>query len=234
VAARPLTAVIAAAGSGERLGAGGPKAFVEVAGRPLLAWSLTAFAASTATGAVIVAAPAGNEDEAAAIAAAAGLDDVEIVAGGGTRSQSVAAALALVSAEVVAIHDAARPLLTAELIDGLAALLAGRPEADAVIAAAPITDTVKRIGEATGDGNAVAVESTEDRNHLWGAQTPQLFRTEKLRAALTSGGPAPAATDEAMLIEVAGGIVLMQAPAGPNLKVTTAVDLRLAEALLRG
>lgn len=225
--------MIAAAGSGERLGAGGPKAFVEVAGRPLLAWSLAAFAASPETGAVVIAAPPGEEERAAAIAAEAGLPEAKVVAGADTRAGSVAAALEAVEDEVVAIHDAARPLVTHELIGALAALLGSHPEADGVIAAAPLTDTAKRAAPQRQPGDAVAVERTESRDGLWGAQTPQLFRTAQLREALSASIGADA-TDEAMVVEAAGGTVLMHDAGGHNLKVTTSADLRLAEVLLRG
>jgi 2-C-methyl-D-erythritol 4-phosphate cytidylyltransferase len=212
--------VIAAAGSGERLGAGGPKAFVPVAGRPMIDWSLRAFRGCDSVQAVVVAAPPGHECELG--------EDVHAVAGGATRAESVANALAAVATEVVAIHDAARPLLTPALLEALVAALAASPEADAVIAAAPVTDTVKRAS----DGRVVG---TEDRSTLWAAQTPQLFRTQALRAALrVDAATRDAATDEAMLVEAAGGTVLIH-PSGPeNLKVTTPHDLRLAELLLAG
>ncbi|MFN2612804.1 MAG: 2-C-methyl-D-erythritol 4-phosphate cytidylyltransferase [Solirubrobacterales bacterium] len=222
---------MAAAGSGERLGAGGPKAFVEAAGQPLLAWSLAAFAASEETGAVVIAAPPGEEERAARIAAEAGLADVLVVAGGETRFDSVAEAMMPVTSELVAIHDAARPLVTPELIDALAALLRAHPEVDAAIAAAPITDTVKRAAREQASGVTVAVDRTESRERLWGAQTPQLFRTARLREAFAVHDGS-GVTDEAMLIEAAGGAVLMQVPATHNLKVTTAAELELAEALL--
>jgi len=151
------------------------------------------------------------------------------VAGGETRAASVAAALEHVETDVVAIHDAARPLVTPELIDALAAILGGAPGADAVIAAAPLTDTVKQVGE----GEDPRVEVTLDRSRLWGAQTPQLFRTAALREALASHG-GDGATDEAMVIEAAGGIVLLHDPGAPNFKVTLPPDLRLAESLLAG
>jgi 2-C-methyl-D-erythritol 4-phosphate cytidylyltransferase len=213
-----LTAVIAAAGSGERLGAGGPKAFVEVAGKPLLEWSLEAFKASQSTGDIIVATPAGKEGEVEAMGAIA-------VTGGNARADSVAAALELVETEVVAIHDAARPLVTEELIDALALALDGAADADGVIAAAPVTDTVKEAGE---EGR---IERTLDRALLWGAQTPQVFRTAALRQALAAHG-GPGATDEAMVIEAAGGTVLLHDPGVPNFKVTLPSDIALAEALL--
>lgn len=225
--------MIAAAGSGERLGAGGPKAFVEVAGRPLLAWSLAAFAASEATGAVVIAVPPGEQERAAAIATEAGFPEAKIVAGADSRAGSVAAALEAVEDGVVAIHDAARPLVTPELIGALAALLGSHPEAGGVIAAAPVGDTLKRAAPLQEPGDGVAVERTESRDGLWGAQTPQLFRTAQLREALSAYGGA-GATDEAMVVEAAGGTILMHDAGAHNLKVTTTADLRLAEVVLRG
>jgi 2-C-methyl-D-erythritol 4-phosphate cytidylyltransferase len=226
-----VTAVIAAAGSGERLGAGGPKAFVPLGGRPMIAWSLDACLACGPVSGVVVAVPAGYEH---------GLDGrerVEVVDGGSTRAASVANALAAVTTEYVAIHDAARPLLTAALLEDLLAALAGDPEADAIIAAAPVTDTVKKVRRkfrAPDDRNARrVVRDTLDRSELWAAQTPQVFRTEALRAALeVEESVRDAATDEAMLIERGGGTVLIHDPGMPNLKVTTATDLRVAELLL--
>ena len=185
-------------------------------GRPMIAWSLDACRESGSVAAVVVAVPAGHEH---------GLDGTEglvTVDGGSTRAESVANALAEVRTEYVAIHDAARPLLTAALLDDLLAALAADPEADAIIAAAPVTDTVKKV-----DGGRI--EETFDRSLLWGAQTPQVFRTEALRSALRAHD---AATDEAMLIEAAGGKVLIHDPGTANLKVTTPLDLRVAELLL--
>jgi 2-C-methyl-D-erythritol 4-phosphate cytidylyltransferase len=191
---------------------------VPVAGRPLIEWSLAAFGGCESVAAVVVAAPPGLECELGPA--------VRLVDGGATRAESVANALAAVETEVVAIHDAARPLVTTELVEALLGLLAASPEAAAVIPAAPVTDTVKR----GHDGRVVA---TEDRSTLWAAQTPQVFRTAALRAALAvEDAVRDAATDEAMLVEAAGGTVLIH-PSGPeNLKVTTPHDLRLAELLL--
>lgn len=222
--------MIAAAGSGERLGAGGPKALVPVRGRPLVEWSLAAFAAAARVGPVIVVLPPGHQAELG--------EGVTVVPGGGHRSESVAAGLAAVETEIVAVHDAARPLVTAELIDELVAVLASRVEAAGVIAAAPLTDTVKEAREprpARGDvslGEPI-VSQTVSRDHLWAAQTPQVFRTRRLRAAFdVEPKVIAAATDEAMLVEKAGGTVLIH-PSGPeNVKVTTPEDLRLAELLL--
>jgi 2-C-methyl-D-erythritol 4-phosphate cytidylyltransferase len=197
----------------------------------MIAWSLDACLACGSVATVVVAVPAGHEH---------GLDQMErivTVDGGATRAQSVANALSVVETEYVAIHDAARPLLTAALLDALLAELAAVPEADAIIAAAPVTDTVKKIRvEFTlpGNGNSTRmVRDTLDRSELWGAQTPQVFRTAALRAALdVDPATRDAATDEAMLIEAAGGTVLLHDPGAPNLKVTTPLDLRVAELLL--
>jgi 2-C-methyl-D-erythritol 4-phosphate cytidylyltransferase len=218
-----VTAVIAAAGSGERLGAGGPKAFVPLGGRPMIAWSLDACRECGVVAAVVVAVPAGHEH---------GLEEVVVVDGGATRAGSVANALAAVRTEYVAIHDAARPLLTAALLEDLVRALAADPEADAIIAAAPVTDTVKKVRadfRSHSDRKSTRVVETLDRSELWGAQTPQVFRTEALRKALKG---VESVTDEAMLIEAAGGKVLIHDPGAPNLKVTTPLDLRVAELLL--
>lgn len=164
-----------------------------------------------------------------------------VVDGGATRARSVSNALEAVRTELVAIHDAARPLVTPELIEDVVATLAADPEAAGAIAATPVADTVKQVskpsraplGRAESPKGAHVVESTLSRERLWAAQTPQVFRVEALREAL-SGDPEriAAATDEAMLIEAAGGKVLIHPSPPENLKVTMPVDLKLAELLL--
>jgi 2-C-methyl-D-erythritol 4-phosphate cytidylyltransferase len=229
--------VIAAAGSGERLGAGGPKAFVPLAGRPMIEWSIAAMRSTPGVRSVVVACPPGHVHE-------LGGHDVGVIEGGATRSRSVANALAAVGTELVAIHDAARPLVTPELVAGVIATLVADPEADGAIAATPVADTIKRatppppgisqdLGGPGPPNPGIAVEGTVDRGRLWAAQTPQVFRTEALRAALAGDpGAGEAATDEAMLVEAAGGKVLIYSSSTENLKVTTPFDLRLAELLL--
>jgi 2-C-methyl-D-erythritol 4-phosphate cytidylyltransferase len=211
--------VIAAAGSGERLGAGGPKAFIEVAGRPMIDWSLAAFDSARAVGEVIVAAPPGSEQRVSQLGVVA-------VAGGEHRSESVAKALRLASGEIVVVHDAARPLVTPGLIDAVVEELAAEEGAAAVIAAAPVTDTIK---EASGD----RVERTLDRAGLWSVQTPQAFLVSALQEALSDADGAAEATDDAMLVERKGGRVLIHSAPPENLKVTTPFDLRVAELVLR-
>jgi 2-C-methyl-D-erythritol 4-phosphate cytidylyltransferase len=223
-----------AAGSGERLGAGGPKALVEVGGRPLVAWSLEAMRAAASVTVVVVAAPPGSEQELERIAGEiAGRPDERgafhpiVVTGGESRAASVGHALAEVPArtEIVAVHDAARPLVTGELVDALVARLASDPSAAGVIAAAPVADTVKQVGEGE------LIEATVDRRGLWAAQTPQVFRADVLRAA--HDRDVSAATDDAALVEAGGGRVIVHEVVEPNLKVTTTADLAVAEALLR-
>jgi 2-C-methyl-D-erythritol 4-phosphate cytidylyltransferase len=193
----------------------------------MIAWSLDACRACGSVTAVVVAVPAGHEHD---------LEDVLAVDGGATRAESVANALAEVATEYVAIHDAARPLVTAELLEALVSELTADPDADGAIAAAPVTDTVKKVRgifRVSGDRNIPQVSETVDRSRLWGAQTPQVFRTAALRDALEVDAAArDAATDEAMLIEVAGGRVLVHDAGAVNLKVTTPLDLRVAELLL--
>ncbi|MFN8159879.1 MAG: 2-C-methyl-D-erythritol 4-phosphate cytidylyltransferase [Solirubrobacterales bacterium] len=223
--------MIAAAGSGQRLGAGGAKAFVELAGRPMVEWSLKAFAAAQRVGKIVVAIPPGAGEPGGALAPGAGEPGgalapgaVEFVEGGESRSDSVTRALERVQTEIVVIHDAARPLVTAELIDGVIAALEARGDLDGLVAAAPVTDTVKRVDE------RLTVVETPERSSLWAVQTPQAFRTEALRRAHAAGDLA-AATDDASLVEAGGTVAVHPAPPG-NLKVTTPLDLRVAEMLL--
>jgi 2-C-methyl-D-erythritol 4-phosphate cytidylyltransferase len=206
---------------------------VELAGRPLVAWSLEALEAAASISAIVIAAPPGREADLAELAPGA-----VVVAGGESRSESVGNALERVETELVAVHDAARPLVTPELVDSVVAKLGDRPDAGGVIAAAPLTDTVKRAreprpdrGEFTRGGPTIA--KTESRDHLWAAQTPQAFRTEALREALAADPQrVAAASDDAMLVEEAGGKVLIEPGPAGNLKVTTPGDLRIAAALL--
>lgn len=220
------TALIAAAGSGERLGAGGPKALVELAGRPLVCWCLEAFASTPEIERAVVAVPPGRVDALDGLAP----DDLEleVVEGGATRAESVRAALGLAATEFVVVHDAARPLVKRPLIEALLAQLEASEDAAGVIAATPVTDTVKRVARGKR-----RVARTERRDELWAAQTPQVFRTASLRAAHeAAAAEAVEATDDAMLVEQAGEIVLVEPAPGWNLKVTTPEDLRLAELLL--
>jgi 2-C-methyl-D-erythritol 4-phosphate cytidylyltransferase len=209
----------------------------------MLEWSLSAFGAVPRVREAIVAAPAEHvarfEDLiGSAPQGRAGALEHRVVRGGAARSQSVAAAVRLVETDLVAVHDAARPLVTPELIDALLDKLLGRPDAAGVIAATPLADTVKRAREPRPRRGDVArggptVAKTESRDHLWGAQTPQVFRAPALRDALAASPQRVAeATDDAWLVEKEGGKVLIHPSPAENLKVTTPFDLRVAEMLL--
>lgn len=216
---RPLVGVLAAAGAGERLGHGGPKAFVTCAGRSLGEWSLEPLAAVCDR--VVVALPPGAEEAPGALARA------ERVPGGASRSESVlAAVLAAPEAAAYVVHDAARPLAEAELVERCVAEL--RSGCDAAVAAAPVADTLKEAGS---DRRVIR---TLDRSRLWAVQTPQAFRAESLRQVLREASDRlAAATDDASLVETAGGAVRI-VPAPPeNLKVTTPADLVVVETMLR-
>ena len=213
-------ALIVAAGSGERLGAGRPKALVELAGRPLLQWSIDTLSQVDGIERIVVAMPPGTP-------APAGVSAVD---GGAVRSDSVRRAL-LEAGEgkdgLVLVHDAARPLLSVELAEAVIAALAGDSNADAAIAAIPVTDTIKRV-----DG-AHAVSETLERGGLWAVQTPQVFRRGALERALAvSEQELARASDDAWLVEQAGGRVIVVAGSDENLKVTTPLDLHVAELLL--
>jgi 2-C-methyl-D-erythritol 4-phosphate cytidylyltransferase len=204
----------------------------------MIEWSLDAFRACESVRSIVVAAPPGHIHD-------LGGHHLEVVSGGATRAQSVTNALAAVGTELVAIHDAARPLLTPMLVEEVVGRLDTSPEAAGAVAAAPVTDTIKQAAEwADNSTNAAFVSSemknaalvvgqTLDRSRLWAAQTPQVFRAEALRAALKiDAEERDAATDEAMLVEAAGGTVLIHPTSPQNLKVTTPLDLRVAELLL--
>jgi 2-C-methyl-D-erythritol 4-phosphate cytidylyltransferase len=230
-------ALIVAAGLGERLGAERPKALVELAGRPLVQWSIDALCEVDGMERIVLALPSGTPAPSGVIA----------VDGGAVRSESVARALAAAGpgdpGDAVVVHDAARPLVTGKLVERVVAALAGDKSLDAAIAAAPVTDTVKRVAVAPFDGpgsgadpgsaGAGIVIETLDRSCLWAAQTPQVFRRAALERALDVPGEVLAqATDDAWLVERLGGRVAVVRAGGENLKVTTPLDLAVAERLL--
>lgn len=199
---------------------------MRLAGRPMLAWSLLAMDAAERVSAIVVAAPPGRERDVERLAGEAGVE-VRAVPGGEQRSQSVALALEHVETDLLAVHDAARPLLAAALVDEVLGRLDADPEAAAVVAAAPVTDTIKEANVSR------RVLRTPERSRMWAAQTPQAFRTERLREAFAARpGELGFASDDATLIEREGGEVLIHESSPRNLKVTTQLDLRVAEMLL--
>jgi 2-C-methyl-D-erythritol 4-phosphate cytidylyltransferase len=220
------TALLAAAGAGGRLGAGTPKAFAEAGGRPLIAWCLAALEAAGTVDRVVIAYPPDHERAVEEIARAAAPSlPVTLTAGGASRSHSVKNALAaLEEPGEVLVHDAARPLVTPELIDRCVEQLR-KWGCDGVVAAARAVDTIK---EADAGGRVIA---TLERSRLWAIQTPQVFGSDILRAALERGDLSRA-YDDAQLVEWIGGDVrIVEAPRN-NFKVTTQHDLRVAEWLL--
>lgn len=212
-------AIVVAAGSGSRFGEAVPKQFLDLGGLRLIDWALAAAAASC--DGVVAVLPAAHLDDAPTLATMSG--DAIAVAGGPTRSASVRAGLAVVpaGADVVVVHDAARPLATTELFERV--ISAVRAGADGAVPGVPVADTIKRI-----DAGERVLE-TLDRPALRAIQTPQAFSASALRAAHAAGGDA---TDDAALVEAAGGLVVVVAGDPANLKVTGPEDLERAEALL--
>jgi 2-C-methyl-D-erythritol 4-phosphate cytidylyltransferase len=217
-------AILAAAGSGERLGADRPKAFVRLGDQPLLGESLARLDASEWIDAIVVAAPPGWEEPSILLAEELGCGKVSAcVPGGETRAQSVSLALAEVPADatVVVVHDAARPFVDDGVIERV--LTALNEGWDGAVPAVAVPDTVKRV-----EGDRIV--ETIDRGPLRLAQTPQAFPSDVLRRAF--GGAVPFASDCASLVEAQGGRVKVVAGDVRLMKITDARDLDRAAALL--
>jgi len=220
-------AIVLAAGAGRRLGADDPKAFVTIGDRPLLAVAAAAAAASPSVGSLIVTAPTGLEDRAAGCVEFLG-KPVTVIGGGLTRQASVRLALASLpdGIEIVAVHDAARPFAPPDLFTAVIAAVA--EGATGAIPVIPVADTVKRVHDGV-------VVGTLDREELALAQTPQAFRVEALRGAHARADAAGVdVTDDAALLELAGGRVVAVAGDARNFKITTFLDLARAEARIGG
>jgi 2-C-methyl-D-erythritol 4-phosphate cytidylyltransferase len=182
----------------------------------MLEWSLAALRAVEEIDEIVVALPDGVPAPAGTVG----------VPGGAERSHSVRAALQASDGDPVVVHDAARPLVTPDVIRRTLHAL-HEHDCDAAIAAAPVHDTVKRATDGV-------VQATLDRSELWAVQTPQAFRRAALEDALAAGDDAlAAATDDAALVEARGGTVRVVPAPAENFKVTTTHDLRIAELLLR-
>jgi 2-C-methyl-D-erythritol 4-phosphate cytidylyltransferase / 2-C-methyl-D-erythritol 2,4-cyclodiphosphate synthase len=221
-----VTAIIAAAGAGTRVGGEVPKQLLDLGGQSMLARSVAAFDRHPAVSALIVVLP-----DALAGSGAALVGDtkraVTIVVGGARRQDSVANAFDAVSAEtdIVLVHDAARPFVSAEVISR--AIEAARMHG-AAIAAVAATDTVKRVEAGNGAGGGAVIVETLPREQIFLAQTPQAFRRDVLRDAIALGRSGHEATDEAALAERAGHPVRIVAGDPANVKITTASDLAQA------
>jgi len=219
-------ALVPAAGFGTRFHGAGPKALVLLAGRPLLLHALDRLFASGRVHAAVVAAPSGHEEAFRDVLKASPVP-CRVVDGGVTRSASVARALAAVEVPddgLVLVHDAARPLVdpveVAAVVDAAAAT-------GAAVAGFSLVDTIKRVR--TGK-----VVETVPRSELFAATTPQVFRAKLLRKAVAkaSEGAARESTDDAELVERAGGTVAFVLTSRWNLKITYPEDLLWAEAFL--
>jgi 2-C-methyl-D-erythritol 4-phosphate cytidylyltransferase/2-C-methyl-D-erythritol 2,4-cyclodiphosphate synthase len=215
-----FSVIIVAAGSSVRAGPGIPKPWRLLAGRSVLRWSVEAFASAGAAEIVVVTAQDRRADAAEVLA---GLSSWSAVAGGATRALSVQAGLAALSCgpdQPVLIHDAARPFVTGVHIKALLATLDG---ADGAVPALPVADTLKRGG--------ATVDETVSRDGLWRAQTPQAFRRGRLEAAYAAWPGEAEPTDDAGVVEAAGGRVAL-APGDPMLmKLTYPEDFEMAERL---
>ncbi len=219
-------AVVLAGGSGERLGADVPKAFLELGGRSILTMAVKAAEESPAIIQVLAVVPAGYEDRARE---AIGSGSLAVVPGGATRRASVRAALRALDdsgaqADVVVCHDAARPFASADLFTAVVRGIEG--EVDGVIPVVPLPDTVKRVR----DGRVV---TTEQRDELALAQTPQAFRRAVLRSSHDRAATGDLEfTDDAALVEWMGGTVRVVPGEPENFKITTRADLQLARAMV--
>lgn len=219
--------VLVAAGRGERLGGERPKAFVELAGRSLLAEALERLDACPWVDGIVVAAPPGWEEPAILVAEELGAGKVSACVTGGTRSRAESVRICVAEvpdgADTIMVHDAARPLVTDAVVERLLAAL--REGWDGAVPGLPIPDTIKRVRDR-------AVAETLDRSGLVAVQTPQAFRAVVLREALAAIGDD--ATDDAAIVERHGGRVCVVEGDPGLLKVTTAADLEAVERLLAG
>ncbi len=224
-----VAAVIVAGGTGQRFGHAGGKQLAAIAGRPVLAWTLLAFdEVASIDELVVVCHPERIAEYRESAIAPLGLTKpVKIVAGGDTRQESVAAGLAELSDGVglVAVHDGARPLVTpATIADAIR--MAVESGADGVVVGHPSVDTLKVV-------EVGRVVETPSRDRFWAVQTPQVFRRDVLEAAhATARSAGFTGTDDASLVERAGGTVLMFEGPRDNIKITTPEDVAFAEAVL--
>jgi len=223
------SAILVAAGKGARMGAGVDKLFLEVAGRPVVAHTWRRFDGTPCIGEIILVVRRGRQNTFAKLAAEYHFQKpFRVVVGGAERQDSVWNGLKALSAasEIVAIQDAARPCTSGELI---AATVRAAEESGAAVAAQPVTDTIKE----SADGRFI--QRTLDRSRLWSVQTPQTFRVEVIRRALTEVRHRGLFfTDDTAACELIGQPVRLVSSVAPNPKVTVPGDLPFLETLLKG
>lgn len=221
-----VSAIVVAAGSGARLGLDTPKAFVRLGEQTIVSYSLRTLSRIADVVEIVMTVPAGMQEAARTEAEKARLEiPVKLAPGGAERQDSVRIALELTSVEsdLVIVHDAARPFASADLFE---ACLRAAARRDAAIAAIPVADTLKRVEQG-------AITATVERSALYKAQTPQAFRRSLLvQAHDFARRERISATDDANLVEQAGGRVEIVEGSAFNLKITTPADLKLAEALV--
>jgi 2-C-methyl-D-erythritol 4-phosphate cytidylyltransferase len=219
------TAIIVGAGQGTRFGAAN-KVLAPLTGRPVLAYSLDAAQNATTVAAIIVVASAHLLDDVLKLARSASWPKlIAVIPGGNRRQDSVAAGLASVPSQtvLVAVHDAARPLVSPHHFDDC---IAAAHQCGAAIVATPVSDTLKRV-------NGTTIVETVPREALWAAQTPQCFRVDLLRRAFAHADALGlTVTDEAAMVEALGHPVAIVPGSETNLKITRSTDLDLAAALL--
>ena len=215
--AMTTTAIIVAAGSGSRFNSDTPKQFLKINGKPVIEHTLERFQAAPSVDAIVLVLAPDQSFDASAFSKV-----TNVVAGGSTRAESVRNGLDATDADIVAVHDGARPLVT---VDEIERTIAKAKETGAACLVAPVTDTIKSIR-----GNEIA--DTLDRDKLRRALTPQAFKSEVLRKAFESVDLNESITDECYLVEQLGHPIAVVEGSSRNIKITHPEDLILAEALL--
>jgi len=224
-----VTAIIAAAGLGKRMGGDRPKQYLELGGRPIICHTLDRFLnASVASDVIVVVEPGREADFKKDILEAYGYPKSwMVICGGAARQDSIANGLRHVSADcdVILVHDGVRPFVTTAQIERAAAVAM---QDGACVIASPIKETVKRVGP-----EGIVIE-TVDRKYLWSAETPQGFLTNILKEAMTAASnDGFVGTDDASLVERLGIQVTVIEGTGHNIKITTPADIAIAEAILK-
>lgn len=218
--------IIAAAGKAERFGGEEKKTFARLDGRPVFIRTLEHFVTrKDVVQTILAVAPEDMDTIRTSFGANLGFMGVKVAEGGARRCDTVRKALALLSAdaEFVAIHDAARPCVTTEMIDSV---FSEAVKTGAAILAAPLTGTIKKVSRER------VIESTLSRAGLYEAQTPQVFRRDVILTAYEAGGD-DETTDDAQVVERSGHPVSIVLSDGTNLKITTRGDMTLAQAIIK-